>query len=94
MASSTFHPGHHLASPGRMALAGAVLFIVLSLLFWATAAAQALPPETPAWVQQFTPDAGLERLTLGLAWSAIAGAILGVLVSAAAIGLRRRARGH
>ena len=94
MASSTVHPGHHLARPGRMALTGAALFVVLSLLFWATAAAQALPPETPAWVQQFTPDAGLERLTLGLAWSAIAGAILGVLVSVAAIALRRRAGGH
>jgi hypothetical protein len=75
------------------ALVGAALFIVLCLLFWATATAQTLPPTTPDWMRSFTPTAGLVRLTQGLFWSAAFGAALFMLLAAAWNFAQRRGRG-
>jgi 4-amino-4-deoxy-L-arabinose transferase-like glycosyltransferase len=75
------------------ALIGAIALAVCCLMFWASAAAQALPGQVPSWVRTFTPAAGLTRLALGLFWTATAGALLAVVL-AGATNLVRRARHH
>jgi glycerol uptake facilitator-like aquaporin len=75
------------ASPAQhlwlSALAGAVLAAIFALVFWATATAQALPPQTPEIIRSFTPEQGLAALVSGLLWSAAAGAFLALTVAAA-----------
>jgi hypothetical protein len=82
------HP--HLTDPWRAALVGAVLAVVLCLVFWATAAARTLPPDAPGWARSFQPDAGIERLAAGLFWTGVVGAILSALL-VGAVNLARRA---
>jgi glycerol uptake facilitator-like aquaporin len=73
-------PAQHL---WLSALAGAVLAAILALVFWATAAAQALPPQTPEMIRSFTPEQGVAALMSGLLWSAGFGAFLALTVAAA-----------
>ncbi len=88
---ATLTPDHpHPVSLWRAALTGAFLAALLCLVFWATAAAQGLPAGAPAWVRTFQPAAGTARLVAGLFWTAVAGAVLSVLL-AGAFNLARRA---
>ena len=76
----------------RAATFGALVAAALCLLFWATAAANALPLETPSFVRTFTPAAGLARLAAGLSGVAVLGALLSLLLAAACNFMRSGAR--
>jgi hypothetical protein len=67
----------------RAALFGAIGAVALCLLLWATAAAKAAPDTYPAWIRDFGPSQGLERLWLGLLVSGLSGAMLLGLVATA-----------
>lgn len=73
MTYGTHEVVHHHGRPWRAALLGAVTFTALAFLFWASAAAQAMPEATPTWITSFTPEEGMRRLVMGLILSAIVG---------------------
>jgi hypothetical protein len=76
--------GHGAALPlWKAALVGALVFAAACLLFWATAAARALPVDSPALIRSFTPAAGIGRLVTGLFWTALFGATLALLAAGA-----------
>lgn len=86
--------GHGAAFPlWKAALIGAVAFAAACLLFWASAAASALPADSPAFIRTFTPAAGLGRLVSALFWTALLGAAVALLVAGAWNAGRHR-RGH
>lgn len=73
----------HPARPGRAALIGATTLSLVCVVFWATAAAHALPAGSPEFIRTFTPAAGLSRLVVGVFWTALIGALLSALVATA-----------
>jgi ascorbate-specific PTS system EIIC-type component UlaA len=73
----------------RSALVGAFLAAMLCLIFWATAAAQALPAYAPGWIRTFQPAAGMARLVEGIFWTGLGGAAVLVLLAAVSNFLRR-----
>jgi hypothetical protein len=91
MDAVAFRPGH--PNMWRAALAGALALAALTLLFWASAAAERLPPTAPLIVAVFTPSRGVTVLAAGLFLSAIVGAVLGAAgfgaIAAARFLLRR-----
>jgi hypothetical protein len=70
------------SSNSRTALKGAALAAFACLLFWATAAANALPEGAPDFVRSFTPAHGVQRLALGLLLSMLVGGGLAALLAA------------
>ena len=78
--SSTYH---HQRPVGlwRAALIGATIITVLCFVFWATAAANALPTGMPDSIRTFTPAAGVKRLVAGLLWTGLIGAIFAAVLA-------------
>ena len=74
----------------KAALIGALVFALACLMFWATAAARALPVGSPAFIRSFSPVAGIGQLVGGLFWTALLGAVLASLAAGAWNAARRR----
>ena len=86
--------GHGAVFPlWKAALIGAVIFAMACFLFWATAAAHALPAGSPAMIRSFTPSAGIGRLVAGLLLMALLGASLASIAAGAWYRMRRRKHG-
>jgi hypothetical protein len=83
------HAQPHPANAWHGAVAGALLLLVLALLFWATAATQVLPADPPLYVRAFSPGYGIGGVVAGLACAALLGAIVGLLVMVLAQALAR-----